>query len=231
MCVTIMLSPLIDRSPPSLSADHTASAHSQHPSAVSYSPYEQGYDQPQAGGGYPPPQQSLSPPPQQPQQGTQYFSPQPNSYYTNEPPAFLAPGLAAQSTSPPPMSNTGYQQQGYNDQPYAGNSHSNYDYGYDQQRQPTRQYTLGGDGYGQSSVPPLQDDGGAYDPYSTQAQVGAVMVGGSGAGNTSPVKGPRAQPPSNYAGAGSGAGGSGYDDSPPGYDPGDGQVQGRWGKQ
>jgi hypothetical protein len=51
---------------------------------------------------------------------------------------------------------------------------------------------------------------------------------GSSAGNTSPVKGPRAQPPpvsSNpYIGGAP-------EESPPGYDQGDGQVQGRWGKQ
>ncbi|KAL0570841.1 hypothetical protein V5O48_011113 [Marasmius crinis-equi] len=81
-----------------------------------------------------------------------------------------------------------------------------------------RSYTLGGDGYGQNSVPPLQERApsvpampdhpttAGYVPYSTSPPVPNMPT-------TSPAHGA-----------------SSYDDSPPGYDPGTGAVQGAWGK-
>lgn len=82
---------------------------------------------------------------------------------------------------------------------------------------PDRSYTLGGDGYGQNSVPPLQERSpsvpampdhpttAGYVPYSTGSPAPSMPKGG-------PSHSPQ------------------YDDSPPGYDPGTGAVQGAWGK-
>ncbi|CAA7264824.1 unnamed protein product [Cyclocybe aegerita] len=99
--------------------------------------------------------------------------------------------------------------------------------------QPERSYTLGGDGYGMNSVPPLPEHstpGGAYyayggdqqpqhinpyapSPIDTNTGYAAQPV------HTSPVKGPRAQP------------GAIPEDSPPGYEPGTSGITGNWGKR
>jgi hypothetical protein len=84
---------------------------------------------------------------------------------------------------------------------------------------PQRQYTLGGDGYGNNSVPPLPE----HDPYSgyppgLDTTSGATT--GAYAGATSPVRGPRPQPS---------AGGI-PDEAPPGYDQGGSSVVGQWDK-
>lgn len=98
---------------------------------------------------------------------------------------------------------------------------------YGAQPAPTRNYTLGGGGYGENTVPPLQDHqqysssvhspppamGSAFMPGEShytqspppiQTGVAAAMAT---AGQTSPVKGPRAQRGSQQ-----------YEDAPPGYD-------------
>ncbi|KIM47550.1 hypothetical protein M413DRAFT_439214 [Hebeloma cylindrosporum] len=94
--------------------------------------------------------------------------------------------------------------------------------------QPTphdRSYTLGGDGYGGSSVPPLQEHNTPYGygaPAHTQSpppidtNVGYVQ---SPPQHTSPVKGPRAQPAPIH------------EDAPPGYETGTSGVTGNWGKR
>ncbi|KDR85667.1 hypothetical protein GALMADRAFT_84706 [Galerina marginata CBS 339.88] len=86
-----------------------------------------------------------------------------------------------------------------------------------QQYQNERSYTLGGDGYGANSVPPLQEHDGYY---GSQAQPTInTNVGYAHSGQTSPVRGPRAQPRTIP------------EDSPPGYEPGASGVTGNWGKR
>lgn len=195
-------------------ADHTASAHSQQPTA--YSQYDGGYDQQQ-------PTPFTAPPNQQ---NTQFYSPQPG--YNSEPPTFLAPGLAGHTSPPPSMVPGGYNaptamNTGYSPavsqsppQQYGGGPYTpQQGYGGNE-----RQYTIGGDGYGASSVPPLQDNAPAYDPYNVYAQ----QDGAAGEGST--PRGPRPQPThadSSYVTA--------PEEAPPGYDAGGGAVTGRWGKQ
>lgn len=84
------------------------------------------------------------------------------------------------------------------------------------QPQPERSYTLSGDGYGGSSVPPLPEHqyGAGYQPHSIDTNVGGY---GGQQIQTSPVKGPRPQP--------------GMEDAPPGYEPSPAGVSGNWGKR
>ncbi len=89
---------------------------------------------------------------------------------------------------------------------------------------PDRQYTLGGDGYGGNSVPPLQESsyyGAGALPDSYPAPIN-TNVGYGAQSHTSPVRGPR-QPPGPS---------SGYspDDSPPSYEVGTPGATGHWGK-
>ncbi|KDQ31257.1 hypothetical protein PLEOSDRAFT_1063170 [Pleurotus ostreatus PC15] len=103
---------------------------------------------------------------------------------------------------------------------------------------PDRSYTLGGDGYGQNTVPALNDQYGssynyAYGGHSTGSPahtpspaVAALNTAVAAAamphsGSTSPVRGPRAQPSIAQAQ---------YDDAPPGYDAGPSAPTGQWGK-
>ncbi|KAL0951706.1 hypothetical protein HGRIS_008381 [Hohenbuehelia grisea] len=118
--------------------------------------------------------------------------------------------------------------------PYAATSYEPQSYYSPQQSTPgvaapqpqphERAYTLGGDGYGANSVPPLNDQA-AYNPYMgtghgspapINTNVGVATTSHMSPHNASPVKGPTAN--------------SQYEDSPPGYDAGNGQVTGAWGK-
>lgn len=88
-----------------------------------------------------------------------------------------------------------------------------------------RSYTLGGDGYGSNSVPPLpehQSMNSAYLPYPGQTHSSPEPINTNLSpmppSQTSPIKGPRPQPGQ-------------LDDAPPGYDAGSGNVTGAWGKQ
>lgn len=97
------------------------------------------------------------------------------------------------------------------------------------QPQPDRSYTLGGDGYGMNTLPPLPgpthsnpdsfyqaDQRGSPGPINTSVPLSPV-------GRTSPVKGPRAHRTMSS---------QQYEDSPPGYDTegGSGNIPGAWGK-
>ncbi len=103
---------------------------------------------------------------------------------------------------------------------------------------PDRSYTLGGDGYGQNTVPPLNDQYGSSYNYAYGGQsagspahtpspaVAALNTAVAAAamphsGSTSPVRGPRAQPTIAQ---------TQYDDAPPGYDAGPSAPTGQWGK-
>jgi hypothetical protein len=96
-----------------------------------------------------------------------------------------------------------------------------------QHPQPERSYTLGGDGYGASAVPPLAEHNTTYyhyggEPTATSAPPIDTNVGTVPVVRTSPVKGPRSQlvvlePP--------------HEDLPPGYEPGSSDVVGQWGKR
>ncbi|EDR15231.1 uncharacterized protein LACBIDRAFT_291721 [Laccaria bicolor S238N-H82] len=93
--------------------------------------------------------------------------------------------------------------------------------------QPERSYTLGGDGYGASTVRPLAEHNAAYYPYGGEPTATSVPpidtnVGTVPVVRTSPVKGPRShlvvlEPP--------------HEDLPPGYEPGSSNVVGQWGKR
>lgn len=92
--------------------------------------------------------------------------------------------------------------------------------------QQDRAYTLSGDGYGASYVPPLQDfnSPGVYgygQPVHTQSPPPInTSMGYSEPPLRSPIGGPRPQP--GVA--------SPQEDQPPGYEPGVSGVTGRWGK-
>jgi len=98
-------------------------------------------------------------------------------------------------------------------------------------QQHERAYTLGGDGYGASSVPPLQQQqdydyghsssSGFYGSQQPSASAINTNVGGFVQPHTpsSPVKGPRAQPGSMFP-----------EEAPPGYDSGTSGITGNWGK-
>lgn len=73
-----------------------------------------------------------------------------------------------------------------------------------QQPVPERSYTLGGDGYGSNSVPPLDNNGGGY--FASPGPITSNLPA------TGPPKAPQ------------------FEDSPPGYDAGASGVQGAWGK-
>jgi len=95
-----------------------------------------------------------------------------------------------------------------------------------QPNQHDRSYTLGGDGYGASSVPPLQEYNtpapyGYGAPAHTQSPppISTDVSYLQSPPQTSPVRGPRAQP------------GTVPEDSPPGYDAGTSGVTGNWGKR
>lgn len=101
------------------------------------------------------------------------------------------------SASPPPPQ---FQSQMYSRQPYQSNYH-----------QPERNYSLGGDGYGANSVPPL----GLQPNYHT----------GAAPSFSSSLPSPYDNIPlqhNNSAPLG--------DDAPPGYDKESSTVQGQWGK-
>ena len=110
-------------------------------------------------------------------------------------------------------------------------------------QQHQRQYTLGGDGYGASSVPPLQQDyanppngygassvpplqdynDGYSSHYNTPVPPGIDTSAGyaySPQAPTSPVRGPRAQPGANSE-----------EPPPPSYEPSTSGVTGNWGKR
>lgn len=83
-----------------------------------------------------------------------------------------------------------------------------------QNRQPERNYTLGGDGYGNNQLPPLQDPSPAgYYGYNTSPPSEFQQP-------TSPIRGPRPQP-----------GAAAPEDAPPGYEPSNTGVAGNWGKR
>lgn len=93
-----------------------------------------------------------------------------------------------------------------------------------QPNQRDRSYTLGGDGYGGSTVPPLQEYNTSYG-YGAPALTHSPPPINTNVGyaqspqQTSPVKGPRAQPAPIH------------EDSPPGYETGTSGVTGNWGKR
>ncbi|KAJ7597421.1 SUR7/PalI family-domain-containing protein [Mycena floridula] len=114
-------------------------------------------------------------------------------------------------------SNNGYQSQPYSNQTsyYSANTAT------PGPSQPERSYTLGGhghDGYGANSVPQLVQHEG-YFPQSSPGPINTAV--GVVATRTSPVKGPRTSRTMSP---------TGYEESPPGYDAGAGNVQGAWGK-
>ncbi|PPQ77035.1 hypothetical protein CVT25_014852 [Psilocybe cyanescens] len=90
------------------------------------------------------------------------------------------------------------------------------------QAQHERAYTLGGDGYGASSVPPLQDYGhntsGSHFLTQSPPTLNTNLAFEQPA-QASPVRGPRPRP------------GSMSEDAPPGYDAGTAGVTGNWGKR
>lgn len=97
-------------------------------------------------------------------------------------------------------------------QGYGSNATSYYSAATPGQSQPERTYTLGGNGYGMNTIPPLPEhESGPPAPINTS------IPSTSGEQRTSPVKGPR--PNSTL-----------HDDAPPGYEPGTSNIQGAWGK-
>ncbi|KAF8899128.1 SUR7/PalI family-domain-containing protein [Infundibulicybe gibba] len=98
------------------------------------------------------------------------------------------------------------------------------------QVQHDRSYTLGGDGYGANSVPPLQEEPSSYFPYPGDAHGSPAQINTNVAyvspPQTSPVKGPRSQPQQSQQSH------HDYDreEAPPGYDAGTSNITGAWGK-
>ncbi|KAF8807931.1 pali-domain-containing protein [Phlegmacium glaucopus] len=89
-----------------------------------------------------------------------------------------------------------------------------------QSHQPERSYTLGGDSYGASSQPPLQEYNtrgyyGYNEGHSSPPPIN-TNTGYMQAGPASPVRGPRTP--------------ATHDDLPPGYEIGTSGVTGNWGK-
>ncbi|THV01432.1 pali-domain-containing protein [Dendrothele bispora CBS 962.96] len=99
---------------------------------------------------------------------------------------------------------------------------------------PERSYTLGGDGYGMNSVPPLPERQDSVPPMPDHPSATAYNIPYAGttapintnSGNTSPVKGPRPPPgiPTTHSSPVE------HEDSPPGYDAGTSGIAGAWGK-
>ncbi|KAF5368544.1 hypothetical protein D9758_002150 [Tetrapyrgos nigripes] len=99
---------------------------------------------------------------------------------------------------------------------------------------PERNYTLGGDGYGENSVPPLPERQGSVPalpdhpaasstyniPYSGSPAPINTNLPLSGGTNPSP-RGPRQQPTTSSPT---------HEDSPPGYEAGTSGITGAWGK-
>ncbi|KAH6916687.1 SUR7/PalI family-domain-containing protein [Coprinopsis sp. MPI-PUGE-AT-0042] len=172
------------------SSYHTA-VHSQNPSH--YDPYAQTSTPPQPEGAY--------------------YSPQPHQNY-GEQPAFIGASRSdpyMQPASPPAPYRPAALTPGY------GHTSPPPSNGY---QTPQRQYTLGGDGYGGNSVPPLADDPYAAAYPARPPGVDTSMGGYSG--QASPA-GPRAQPEAVRNN-------SIPQDSPPGYEQGASAVTGQWGK-
>ncbi|TFK26783.1 pali-domain-containing protein [Coprinopsis marcescibilis] len=187
------------------SSYHTASSHNQQPSGYSqYDPYAQ----------------TTSPPPQN------YYSPQPHQY--SEQPRFVAsppPDAFAGATGygqpiSPPQNNYGVPAAlvaGGAQQPPppsvtpAVSLHSVSSHYHQSQQappvpQPQRQYTVGGEGYGANTLPPLQEHSDPYGGYSS---------GPPGIDNSAAYGGQRQVP----------------DELPPSYDQGNTAATGNWGKR
>ncbi|KAF8167411.1 SUR7/PalI family-domain-containing protein [Crassisporium funariophilum] len=178
---------------------HTASSHEQQP--TSYSQYD--------------PYGAQSQPPQHPHYAEPSYNADPYGHIAQANPAMPSavsyagatpnPYYSTPSSPPPQLS---------------------------QQQQHDRSYTLGGDGYGASTVPPLQEYNnvpGGYYAYGgeepSRPSHGAPIdtnLGYASSPQTSPVRGPRAQPGAPLAP---------LEDSPPGYDTGTSGVTGNWGKR
>ncbi|KAF9469762.1 SUR7/PalI family-domain-containing protein [Collybia nuda] len=119
------------------------------------------------------------------------------------------------SQTSPPLANAGYA------------SGSTYYSPQTNQPGPERSYSLGGadysgGGYGTNSVPPLPEHETSYFPPQAPVPIN-TSTGYVPPAQTSPVKGPRAQPQLSVR--------NDEDESPPGYDAGTSNVQGAWGKR
>ncbi|KAG6842434.1 hypothetical protein C0991_007564 [Blastosporella zonata] len=119
----------------------------------------------------------------------------------------VAPAAGPSAGHAPSVSNY-YQAQS----PPAASSHQN-----------DRSYSLGGGGYGASSVPPLPEHQTSYFPAQSISSPAPIdtSLAYAPAAQTSPVKGPRAQNSLQVR----------NEDSPPTYDAGSSGVQGTWGKR
>ncbi|KAJ3572207.1 hypothetical protein NP233_g3238 [Leucocoprinus birnbaumii] len=87
-----------------------------------------------------------------------------------------------------------------------------------------RQYTLGGDGYGENTVPPLpQENYSSYSPYSgastSTAYPAPINTNAAYTTPSHPAEG-SLPPPTSHS----------PEDAPPGYDAGASGVTGQWGK-
>lgn len=146
---------------------------------------------------------------QQPTSYSQY-----DPYDSQQPHAGQTYNTGYSNQTSPPMPNTGYA------------SNSAYYSPQTNQSGPERSYSLGGagysgDGYGMSSVPPLPEHDASYFPPQAPAPIN-TNTGYVPPSQTSPVKGPRAQPQLSVRND---------EESPPGYDAGTSNIQGAWGKR
>lgn len=93
-------------------------------------------------------------------------------------------------------------------------------------QQPTRSYTLGGGGYGSSSVPDMGDQhaaAAAYMPYAGGSSAAPVV--NTSVGHVVGAPSPRGPRPFSQSSVDGGR----YDDSPPVYDAATAQPAGQWG--
>ncbi|KAF9451406.1 pali-domain-containing protein [Macrolepiota fuliginosa MF-IS2] len=170
--------------------------------------------------------------PQYDQYNNYNSQPQPQTTHYSEPSfnpdVYNSTGILNTSSSPPvPATNTSTAN------PYLASSSSPYTTPSTPSQQYTphqRQYTLGGDGYGANSVPPLpEQNSSSYYQYSGAGAASnsypAPIDTSTAYGvlpQTSPVKGSRQPPGSTLSYS--------PDDAPPVYEAGSSDVAGHWGK-